>query len=449
MFTKETAVILLAAGLGTRMNSILPKVLHPVAGRPMILKLLDSLIQIDPDRIVLVIGPDMESVSDAIEAAGYNFEIVIQEDRLGTGHAVQQAETVLSGFKGNVLVLYGDSPLITSNTLENMLDARSQQNDPAVVVLGFRTADGGDYGRLVRDKTGNLEAIVEKAEASEDNILSDLCNSGVMVIDGKILNDLVSKLSNKNAKGEFYLTDIVQIARQCDRDCCVVEGDEEELIGINSRVELALAETITQDRLRELAMENGATLVDPCSIYFSFDTKVGQDVTIGPNVVFGPGVEICDGVVIRAFCHIEGAFIENNAIIGPFARLRPGADIGESVHVGNFVEVKNSTLAAGVKANHLSYIGDTKVGEKANIGAGTITCNFDGYKKYMTEIGARAFIGSNTALVAPVKVGKDSTVGAGSVITKNIEDGALAISRAKQKVVEKYIRKSNDAKVEK
>ena len=449
MFTKETAVILLAAGLGTRMNSILPKVLHPVAGRPMILKLLDSLIQIDPDRIVLVIGPDMESVSDAIEAAGYNFEIVIQEDRLGTGHAVQQAETVLSGFKGNVLVLYGDSPLITSNTMENMLSARSQSNDPAVVVLGFRASDGGEYGRLVQDKTGNLEAIVEKAEAREDDILNNLCNSGVMVVDGTILCDLVSKLSNKNIKGEFYLTDIVQIARQSNRNCSVVEGDEEELIGINSRVDLALAETITQDLIRKLVMENGATLIDPSSVYFSYDTKIGEDVTIGPNVFFGPGVEICDGVVIRAFCHIEGAFIEKNAVIGPFARLRPGTDLGENVHIGNFVEVKNSTLAAGVKANHLSYIGDTKVGEKANIGAGTITCNFDGYKKYMTEIGARAFIGSNTALVAPVKVGKDSTVGAGSVITKNIEDGALAISRAKQKVVEKYIRRSNDAKVEK
>jgi bifunctional UDP-N-acetylglucosamine pyrophosphorylase/glucosamine-1-phosphate N-acetyltransferase len=330
-----------------------------------------------------------------------------------------------------------------------MLDARSQQNDPAVVVLGFRTSDGGDYGRLVRDKTGNLEAIVEKVEASEDDILSDLCNSGVMVIDGKIINDLVSKLSDKNAKGEFYLTDIVQIARQCDRNCCVVEGNEEELIGINSRVELALAETIIQDRLRETAMENGATLNDPSSIYFSYDTKIGQDVTIGPNVFFGPGVEICDGVIIRAFCHIEGAFIEHNATIGPFARLRPGTDIGESVHVGNFVEIKNSTLAKGVKANHLAYIGDTKVGEKANIGAGTITCNFDGYKKSMTEIGARAFIGSNTALVAPVKVGQDSTIGAGSVITKDIEDGALAFTRAKQIVKGKFVKKSRAEKVEK
>ncbi len=440
---------MLAAGLGTRMNSILPKVLHPIAGRPMILQLLDSLAEIEPDKIVLVIGPNMELVSDAVAAAGYHFEIVIQQDRLGTGHAVQQAQKSLLGFKGNVLVLYGDSPLITSKTLAKMLEARSSQNNPAVVVLGFKPLDRGEYGRLVLDKTGNLEAIVEATEASEDEILNDLCNSGVMVIDGTILLELVSKLSNKNIKGEFYLTDIIKISRQCGRDCSVVEGDEEELIGINSRVELALVETIIQDRLRESAMENGATLNDPSSIYFSYDTKVGQDVTIGPNVVFGPGVEICNGVTILAFCHIEGAFIEENAIIGPFARLRPGADIGENVHIGNFVEIKNSTLANGVKANHLAYIGDTRIGEKANIGAGTITCNFDGFKKSMTEIGARAFIGSNAALVAPVKIGQDSTIGAGSVITKDVEEGALAITRAKQKMVDNYVKKLRATKVEK
>ena len=449
MVIKGTAVVVLAAGLGTRMNSILPKVLHPIAGRPMILQLLDSLAEIEPDKIVLVIGPNMEPVSDAVAAAGYLFEIVIQQDRLGTGHAVQQAQKSLLGFKGNVLVLYGDSPLITSKTLTNMLGARSAQNNPAVVVLGFRPLDRGEYGRLVLDKTGNLEAIVEAADANEDEILNDLCNSGVMVIDGTILLELVSKLSNKNLKGEFYLTDIIKISRQYGRDCSVVEGDEEELIGINSRVELALAETIIQDRLRELAMANGATLNDPSSIYFSYDTKIGQDVTIGPNVFFGPGVEICDGVNIRAFCHIEGAFIEHNAIIGPFARLRPGADIGKNVHIGNFVEIKNSTLANGVKANHLAYIGDTKIGEKANIGAGTITCNFDGHKKSMTDIGARAFIGSNTALVAPVKIGQDATIGAGSIITKDVEDGALALTRSKQKMVDNYVKKLRATKVEK
>ena len=440
---------MLAAGLGTRMNSILPKVLHPIAGRPMILQLLDSLTEIEPDKIVLVVGPNMETVSDAVAAAGYQFETVIQNERLGTGHAVQQAQKSLSGFEGNVLVLYGDSPLITSKTLTDMLVARSAQNDPAVVVLGFRPFDRGEYGRFVLDDTGNLEAIVEAAEVNEDEILSDLCNSGVMIIDGTILLKLVSRLSNKNVKEEFYLTDIIKIARQYSLYCSVVEGDEEELIGVNSRVELALAETIIQDRLRDSAMEKGATLNDPSSIYFSYDTKIGQDVTIGPNVFFGPGVEVCDGVTIRAFCHIEGAFIEHNAIIGPFARLRPGVDIGENVHIGNFVEIKNSTLAAGAKANHLAYIGDTKIGEKANIGAGAITCNFDGYKKSMTEIGAGAFIGSNTALVAPVKIGQDSIVGAGSVITKDIKDGALAITRSKQKVVDNYIRKLRAAKVNK
>ena len=449
MGTKETAVVLLAAGLGTRMNSILPKVLHPIAGRAMILQLLDSLTDIDPDRIVLVIGPDMGLVSDAIAAAGYDFEVVIQRDRLGTGHAVQQTEKVLSDFKGNVLVLYGDSPLITSKTLVKMLDARAIQRNPAVVVLGFRPFDASEYGRLIVDNAGNLEAIVEAADANEDELSNDLCNSGVMVIDGTILFDLMSSLSNKNTKSEFYLTDIIKFSRQSGRDCGFVEGDEEELLGINSRAELALAETIIQDRLRESAMENGATLIDPSSIYFAYDTKIGRDVTIGPNVFFGPGVEICDGAEVRAFCHIEGAFIENNAIIGPFARLRPGADIGEGVHIGNFVEIKNATLAAGVKANHLAYIGDTKVGKKANIGAGTITCNYDGYKKSMTEIGAGAFIGSNTALVAPVKVGQNSITGAGSVITKNVEDSALAITRVEQKVIKNYAERLKDAKVKK
>jgi bifunctional UDP-N-acetylglucosamine pyrophosphorylase/glucosamine-1-phosphate N-acetyltransferase len=316
-------------------------------------------------------------------------------------------------------------------------------------VLGFRPFDASEYGRLIVDNAGNLEAIVEAADANEDELSNDLCNSGVMVIDGTILFDLMSSLSNKNTKSEFYLTDIIKFSRQSGRDCGFVEGDEEELLGINSRAELALAETIIQDRLRESAMENGATLADPSSIYFAYDTKIGRDVTIGPNVFFGPGVEICDGAEVRAFCHIEGAFIENNAIIGPFARLRPGADIGEGVHIGNFVEIKNATLAAGVKANHLAYIGDTKVGKKANIGAGTITCNFDGYKKSMTDIGARAFIGSNTALVAPVKIGQNSITGAGSVITKNVEDSALAITRVEQKVIKNYAERLKDAKVKK
>ena len=437
----NTAAIVLAAGLGTRMRSNLPKVLHPIAGRAMILQLLASLSEIEPERIILILGPGMEAVNDAVLAAGYSVETVIQQDRLGTGHAVQQAEEVLSGYSGNVLVLFGDSPLITPDTLADMLDVRSGSDDPAVVVLGFRPFDPSAYGRLVVGDTGNLDRIVEAKDASEDELATEICNSGVMAIDGKILFDLTAKLSSDNAKGEFYLTDIVGLANEAGRSCTIVEGDEEELVGVNSRAELAVAETVLQDRLREAAMENGATLIDPSSVYFSFDTQIGQDVTIGPNVFFGPGVEICDGVEIRAFCHIEGTFVENNAIIGPFARLRPGADIGEEAHIGNFVEIKNATVAAGAKANHLSYIGDAKVGAKANIGAGTITCNYDGYVQSMTEIGAGAFIGSNTALVAPVKVGDGAITGAGSVITTNVEADALAVTRSEQKTVEGYAAK--------
>ena len=446
MSHSETAAIVLAAGLGTRMKSELPKVLHAIAGRAMILQLLDSLSTIKPEKIVLVLGPEMDVVSEAISEAGFTVETVIQQDRLGTGHAVRQAESVLAGYTGNILVLYGDSPLITAETMADMLDARTGEDDPAVVVLSFRPFEPGDYGRLNLDEAGGLVSIVEAKDASDDELANDLCNSGFMAIDGALLSDLTAKLSNDNAKGEYYLTDLVGLATEAGHNCAFVECDEEETIGINSRSELAEAETIMQDRLREAAMANGATLIDPASVYFSHDTKIGQDVTIDSNVYFGPGVEICDGVHIRAFCHIEGAFVENNAIIGPFARLRPGAYIGEDVHIGNFVEVKNATLAAGAKANHLSYIGDAKIGPKANIGAGTITCNYDGYVKSMTEIGAGAFIGSNTALVAPVKVGDGAITGAGSVITKNVDADALAITRSEQKIVDGYANKMSKNK---
>jgi len=446
MSHSETTAIVLAAGLGTRMESELPKVLHAVAGRAMILQLLDSLSTIKPEKIVLVLGPEMDVVSEAISEAGFTVETVIQQDRLGTGHAVRQAESVLAGYTGNILVLYGDSPLITAETMADVLDARTGKDNPAVVVLSFRPFEPGDYGRLNLDEAGDLVSIVEAKDASDDELANDLCNSGFMAIDGALLSDLTAKLSNDNAKGEYYLTDLVGLATEAGHNCAFVECDEEETIGINSRSELAEAETIMQDRLREAAMANGATLIDPASVYFSHDTKIGQDVTIDSNVYFGPGVEICDGVHIRAFCHIEGAFVENNAIIGPFARLRPGADIGEDVHIGNFVEVKNATLATGAKANHLSYIGDAKIGPKANIGAGTITCNYDGYVKSMTEIGAGAFIGSNTALVAPVKVGDGAITGAGSVITKNVDADALAITRSEQKIVDGYANKLRENK---
>ena len=446
MSHSETAAIVLAAGLGTRMKSELPKVLHAVAGRAMILQLLDSLSTIKPEKIVLVLGPEMDAVSEAVSEAGFTVETVIQQDRLGTGHAVRQAESVLAGYTGNILVLYGDSPLITAETMADVLDARTGKDNPAVVVLSFRPFEPGDYGRLNLDEAGGLVSIVEAKDASDDELANDLCNSGFMAIDGALLSDLTAKLSNDNAKGEYYLTDLVGLATEAGHNCAFVECDEEETIGINSRSELAEAETIMQDRLREAAMANGATLINPASVYFSHDTKIGQDVTIDSNVYFGPGVKICDGVHIRAFCHIEGAFVENNAIIGPFARLRPGAYIGEDVHIGNFVEVKNATLAAGAKANHLSYIGDAKIGPKANIGAGTITCNYDGYVKSMTEIGAGAFIGSNTALVAPVKVGDGAITGAGSVITKNVDADALAITRSEQKIVDGYANKMSKNK---
>tara|TARA_B100000315_G_scaffold258433_1_gene310511 strand:- start:3589 stop:4962 length:1374 start_codon:yes stop_codon:yes gene_type:complete len=449
MSHSETAAIVLAAGLGTRMKSDLPKVLHPIAGRAMILQLLDSLSAIKPEKIVLVLGPEMDAVGEAVSEAGFTVETVIQQDRLGTGHAVQQAENALAGFNGNVLVLYGDSPLITPQTMASLLDERANDDDPAVVVLGFRPFEPNTYGRLNLDDAGSLVSIVEAKDASADELANDLCNSGFMAIDGSILSGLTGKLSNDNAKGEYYLTDLVGLAIEAGRSCAFVECDEEETIGINSRSELAEAETILQDRLREDAMANGATLIDPSSVYFSHDTKIGQDVTIDPNVYFGPGVEICDGVHIRAFCHIEGAFVENNAIIGPFARLRPGADIGEDAHIGNFVEIKNATVAAGAKANHLSYIGDAKIGPKANIGAGTITCNYDGYVKSMTEIGAGAFIGSNTALVAPVKVGDGAITGAGSVITKNVDADALALTRSDQKSIAGYAAKLRNKKGQK
>ncbi len=449
MSHSETAAIVLAAGLGTRMKSERPKVLHGLAGRAMILHLLDNLAAIKPEKAILVLGPEMEAVSEAVSAAGFNVEVVVQQERLGTGHAVQQAESALAGFKGNVLVLYGDSPLITTETMTSLLDERDSEDDPAVVVLGFRPFDAAAYGRLNLDETGNLASIVEAKDASEDELANDLCNSGFMAIDGAILSDLTAKLSNDNAKGEYYLTDLVGLAIEAGRNCAFVECDEDETIGVNSRSELAEAETILQDRLREQAMANGATLIDPSSVYFAHDTKIGQDVTIDPNVYFGPGVEICDGVHIRAFCHIEGAFVENNAIIGPFARLRPGADIGEDAHIGNFVEIKNATVAAGAKANHLSYIGDAKIGAGANIGAGTITCNYDGYVKSMTEIGTGAFIGSNTALVAPVKVGDGAITGAGSVITKNIDADALALTRPEQKTIDGYAAKLRAKKSQK
>lgn len=433
MSNKKTAAIVLAAGLGTRMRSEKPKVMHPVAGHPMVNHLLDTLAKLSLEKVVVVVGPDMAE----LEAAVAPHQTAVQHERLGTGDAVKTGMEALGGFNGNVLVLYGDTPLISEQTLNGMLEARQPVEGrfaPTVVVLGFMPGEPGAYGRLVVDEEdGDLLAIVEAGDATPEELDIPLCNSGVMCFDGEFLPSLLARLSNDNAKGEYYLTDCVGLAREDGFNCAVVEGDEEELIGVNSRIELALVETIAQDRLREKAMKGGATLIDPSTVYFSHDTRIGKEVLIEPNVFFGPGVTVGNNVHIKAFCHFEGVGIEANAIVGPFARLRPGTTLGDGARVGNFVEIKNAVVDAGGKVNHLTYIGDAHVGAGANIGAGTITCNYDGYMKSKTTIGAGAFIGSNTALVAPVNVGAGAIVGAGSTITRDVGENDIVTTRADQK----------------
>ncbi|MDH3233720.1 MAG: bifunctional UDP-N-acetylglucosamine diphosphorylase/glucosamine-1-phosphate N-acetyltransferase GlmU [Alphaproteobacteria bacterium] len=426
----ELAALILAAGKGTRMKSALPKVLHPIAGRTMVGHVLDAVAGLDPARVAVVIGPDMEDVAEAVAPAA----AVVQPEQLGTADAVKTARDVLPPIEGTVLVLYGDTPFIGRGTLEKMVAAREAAAETAVVVLGFRPADPGAYGRLVLAPNGDLQAIVEARDASPDVLAIDLCNSGVMAIDGARLWELIDAVGNDNAKGEYYLTDIVAIARSQGLTCTFIEADAEELSGVNSRAELAVAEAIMQQRLRAAAMANGATLIDPTTVWFSYDTRIGEDVTIGPNVFFGPGVSVANGAEIRAFSHLEGATLGEDVTVGPFARLRPGAVVAKGARVGNFVEVKNATLEEGAKVNHLTYIGDARVGEAANVGAGTITCNYDGFLKHHTDIGAGAFIGSNTALVAPVKIGAGAIVGAGSTIGKDVEADALAVERADTKM---------------
>jgi bifunctional UDP-N-acetylglucosamine pyrophosphorylase/glucosamine-1-phosphate N-acetyltransferase len=427
MMNHSIAAILLAAGQGTRMKSAKPKVMHALAGRPMILHLLDMVRSLDVAQSVIVTGPGMEEIAAAVAPV----PTVLQEKRLGTAHAVAQAKPLLRNFQGTVLVLYGDTPLITPATIQAMLDRRAQAPHPAVVVLGFRPKHGGEYGRLVFGANG-LQAIVEYKDATPEQRAIPLCNSGVMAIDGKHLFPLIDKIGNDNAKGEYYLTDIVKLAVAQGLTASYVEADEEELLGVNSRAELAEAEALVQKRLRIRAMAGGVTLVDPASVTFNWDTELGQDVTVGPHVVFGPGVKVANDVEIRAFCHLEGVTIAPGALIGPFARLRPGAEIGEKAHIGNFVEVKKAVIEAGAKVNHLTYVGDARVGAGANLGAGTITCNYDGFGKYRTDIGAGAFVGSNSSLVAPVKIADGAIVGAGSVITRDVAKDSLAIARGTQ-----------------
>jgi len=422
----EIATIILAAGAGSRMKSAKPKVLHQIAGRAMISHLLGTVAQLKAAKSVVVVAPQMDDVRAEVVPA----QTAVQAEALGTGHAVAAALPELVGFSGTVLILYGDTPLITRETLEKMIDLCNREDGPAVVVLGFEPDDPAEYGRLVTTDGGQLSAITEYADASNEVRAIGLCNSGVMAIDADHIHDLVGALSNENSKGEYYLTDIVEIANKADLSCAAVIGDEDELLGVNNRTQLAQAEKIAQRIWRQTAMQNGATLIDPDSVFFSHDTVLGRDVVIEPNVFFGPGVTVGDDVRIKANSHIEGATIGDGAQIGPFARLRPGADLAAQVKVGNFVEIKKATLEKGAKVSHLSYIGDARIGVAANIGAGTITCNYDGYNKFKTDIGAGAFIGSNTALVAPVSIGNGAIIGAGSTVTKSVETDALMVERA-------------------
>lgn len=422
------SLIVLAAGLGTRMNSDLPKVLHQVAAAPLLHHALTAGRALDPARVVVVAGHEAEAVTRSALAFDESVQVVVQEPQLGTAHAVTTAAPLLAEAAGDAIVLYGDTPFIRPETLQAMLEARAQH---AVVILGFQARDAGRYGRLIVNGD-RLEKIVEYKDATESERAVTLCNSGVVSADAKTLFDLVAQVGNDNAAGEYYLTDVVQIARAAGLSAGVVICDESETLGVNTREQLAQAEAAFQTRARAEAMENGVTLTAPETVFFGLDTYIGRDTTIAPNVFFGAGVTVESGAEIKSFCHLEGCHISRGAVVGPFARLRPGAELAEDVHVGNFVEIKNAILDEGVKVGHLTYLGDAHVGEFTNIGAGTITCNYDGVMKHRTTIGKRAFIGSDTMLVAPVKVGDGALTASGSVITQDVPPEALAISRAAQ-----------------
>ncbi len=430
MSHRALAAIILAAGKGTRMKSDLHKVLHPIAGRPMLLHLIDSVAALKPERTVVVTGAGREQVEAVVSPLGVM--TVVQGEQLGTGHAVHQAEEAMGGFAGDILILYGDVPLVSTATMARMIERLHGEDDPATVVLGFRPLDPGAYGRVIADADGRIEKMVEFKDASPEERAETLCNSGLMAVRGEDLFTLLAQVGNDNAAGEFYLPDIVMLAAEDGRSSAVIETEASEVAGVNSRGELAAVEASWQQARRARAMTDGATLIAPETVWFAYDTQIGRDVVIEPNVFFGPGVSVGDGAVIHGFSHIEGATIGVKAEVGPFARLRPGAVMGEKSKVGNFVEMKKAVLGPGAKASHLTYLGDAEIGAGANIGAGTITCNYDGYFKYKTVIGAGAFIGSNSALVAPVTIGAGAIVGAGSVITADVEDDALAIARGRQ-----------------
>lgn len=432
MASAPIAAIILAAGQGTRMKSDLHKVLHPIAGRPMLLHLIDSVDRAGATHRIVVVGKGREQIEAAV--AGLDVATVVQTEQLGTAHAALQAREALAGFDGVAIVCFGDTPFLSAETIATMAERLSANDRPRVAVLGFRPPDAKAYGRIFAEADGAITKMVEYKDASDAERAVDLCNSGVTAIRAADLFGLLDRVGNDNAAGEYYLPDVVMLALADGDRAVVVETDADEVIGINSRAELAYAEARWQASRREQVMAAGASLIAPETVWFAWDTQVGRDVTIEPNVFFGPGASIGDGAVIHAFSHIEGATVGVGAEVGPFARLRPGAVMGEKSKVGNFVEMKKAVLGKGAKANHLTYLGDAEVGAGANIGAGTITCNYDGFFKYKTQIGAGAFIGSNSALVAPVSIGAGAMVGAGSVITADVEADALAVARGQQEV---------------
>jgi len=424
----QRAGIILAAGIGKRMKSARPKVMHAVAGRPILGHVIAAMRAAGVERIVVVTSANGQEARDY--AASLGADSVVQEPQHGTGHAARCAQSALADFTGTLLVNNGDMPLVTGETLRAAFEAAERTG---LAIVAFRPADAAAYGRVILDRDGLLDRIVEQKDASMEERAVTLCNAGSVIADAQSFFRWAAKLENSNAQGEYYLTDVPAIAKCEGVRCAVYEADAVEVMGMNNRAELAEAETYMQRRLRARALEGGTSMTAPETVFLSYDTVLEPDVQIGPSVVFGPGVTVRSGAEIRAFSHLEGATVERGAIVGPYARLRPGAHLEQGVHIGNFVEVKNARVEKGAKANHLSYLGDARVGAGANIGAGTITCNYDGFDKHHTDIGVGAFIGSNTALVAPVKVEDGAYIGAGSVITEQVSENALAVTRAEQK----------------
>jgi bifunctional UDP-N-acetylglucosamine pyrophosphorylase / glucosamine-1-phosphate N-acetyltransferase len=443
MSGRTCLAIILAAGEGTRMRSSLPKALHQIGGRTLIEHVLRSASQAGCGETAIVVGPDHDAVAAQGHKVAPNAQIFEQRERRGTAHAVLTARKVIARKCDDILVMFSDTPLAQSETLKRLRDALS--GGAAVAVLGFTPANPAGYGRLLM-RGPELLAIREERDASAEERNIAFCNGGLMALAGKHALAILDRIGNANAKGEYYLTDAVAIARDMGLKAIAIETSEDDVRGINTKAQLAETEAILQQRLRAAAMDSGVTMIAPETVFLSVDTKFGKDVTIEPNVVFGPGVTVADGAMIRSFSHLEGAHVGKGARVGPFARLRPGANLGKDVHVGNFVEVKEATIEAGAKANHLSYIGDARVGEGANVGAGTITCNYDGVAKHRTDIGKGAFIGSNSALVAPVKIGDNAYVGTGTVVTKNVPAGALAIARAKPTIKEGWAKRLRQVK---